>query len=200
MADPRHAGLPLPAIMGLSLASFQNRFNADITVFLNSAIAQTVGVTLAGIVLGIMRSLSMKHATGRLLADNARELGMIFSQDDDPSVIIDRMAHRASLVLGRVQVFGEEGRRMTNSMFLDLQIGQLAAWLLPLMAQADPIIQEAWQRLSARSAAYFLRHKDPMLTSSDLATEAQALAIIAPKREAALLYSLSRCFTQGDVT
>jgi len=158
-ADQSHA-LALPIVQGITLASLQNRFSADITVFLNNFTADAIGVTAAGATLGLIRAITLRDATQRLLRENDNSLVTLASGTGSDKIIIDQMAHRASMAFVRAPGLKHAHDKIVTRVLLDLQAARALAQIktmLPAlsaeMQQALRIIQEkSWLILPAARA------------------------------------------------
>ena len=196
MASRRLTLTALPILVGLGMASFQNHFEADIAFFLNAVIAQSIGFMFAGLGLHFVRAFSMRRAMQRLHRRNAQELALLLQAKEPPSHVVDRMMHRASLLLSREQLENNQYNSMAEPIFRDLQMGQLLAWLAPLLSKETPATQQAWKPIAAQVGYYFNRRDAGAGLPASLANNVQALFPLLNSREAALLGRFHYCLVQ----
>lgn len=165
MANPARTALMIPVVIGINLASFQNRFDADITSFLNGFIAQTAGVLAAGAALSLVRVVSLRGATERLLTENGQALAALaLAGHDDQSLVLDRMAHRAGMAFIRAPGLGEVRELVIRRMLSDLQAGRVILQIKAMLPKLSPALQDALRTILAKAANQFLARrglKDP---------------------------------------
>jgi uncharacterized membrane protein YccC len=159
MAKPELTAGMLPVIQGVALASMQNRFSADITVFLNNFVAQAIGVTAAGATLGLIRAISLRDATQRLLQENDKSLGALASGTGSDNVIIDQMAHRAGMAFIRTPGLKNARDKVVARILLDLQAARALAQIKTILPSVPAEIQQALCAVQEQVVIYVSRRQ-----------------------------------------
>jgi uncharacterized membrane protein YccC len=159
MAKPELTALALPVVQGIALASLQNRFSADITVFLNNFVADGIGVTAAGATLGLIRAISLRDATQMLLRENDKALAGLANGTESGKAAIDQLGHRASMAFIRARGLNNARDKIVHRVLLDLQAARALAQIKILTPSVPVDCQEAIHALQGRLAIYFSRRQ-----------------------------------------
>ncbi len=166
MSNPAIAGAMLPVLFGVTLASLQNRFDADITSFLNGFVPQIAGVVLAGAVLNFIRTVTLKSATSRMLNRNGYALALLAGDtpvidEKEIDIITDNMTHRAALSLTRCRILNkEEYNRVVNRVLLDLQAERALINMKEATKKMSPDLQSSVNDIGGKIALYFSGRRD----------------------------------------
>lgn len=201
MAKPELTALALPVIQGITLASLQNRFSADITVFLNNFVADAIGITAAGVTLTLIRSISLRDATQRLLQENDRSLVALANGMGSASVIIDQMAHRASMVFIRASGLKNTRDKIVTRILLDLQAARALGQIKILFPAFSAEVQQALHIIQEKIVIYFSQRKSfdelPPAVCDDMRTLMQRMNQNAQSYDTMRLIGLMKNLSRG---
>jgi uncharacterized membrane protein YccC len=123
-----------PASMGKAMAIFfgfsgtlalHDTNTADIVSFLDTMIAQIIGVGAAAIVAALLRKISAEYSARRIQAANWRELAQLAAADRPPAGndYAVRMLDRIGLLYTRLTVRGRHDEPVEEDTLLDLRVG-----------------------------------------------------------------------------
>ncbi|AOB31676.1 fusaric acid resistance protein [Bordetella sp. H567] len=129
-----------PASMGKAMAVFfgfsgtlalHDTNTADLVSFLDTMIAQIVGVGSAAVVAALLRRISTEYSSRRIQAANWRELADMATADRPPvgNSHTVRMLDRIGLVYTRLAVPAQNDTPVTEDTLLDLRVGNEIAEL-----------------------------------------------------------------------
>ena len=101
----------LPSIISVQLALTET-YSADFSSYANSSIALMLGVSLTGVICGIVRLLGADWIAGRLLRSNWTTLAAVAERksDQDRLALASLMQHRLALLAARITVVPAEAR------------------------------------------------------------------------------------------
>ena len=113
------AARPATARVGFMLAVYisvqlalTETYSADFSSYANSSVALMVGVSLTGVISGIVRLLGANWIAGRLLRSNWTTLAAVAERrsDQDRLALASLMQHRLALLAARITVVPAEAR------------------------------------------------------------------------------------------
>jgi len=201
MARPELTALGLPLIQGVALSSLQNRFSADITVFLNNFTAQAIGVTAAGATLGLIRAITLRDATQRLLLENDKSLVALASGTGADSAIIDQMAHRAGMAFIRAPGLKNARDKVVTRVLLDLQAARALEQIKTLLPSVSADMQQALRTIQEKIVIYFSRRQSfaepPPAVCDDMRTLMQRMNQDVQSYETMRLIGLMKNLSRG---
>ncbi len=104
-------GFILAVYISVQLALTET-YSADFSSYANSSVALMVGVSLTGVISGIVRLLGANWIAGRLLRSNSTTLAAVAERrsDQDRFAIASLMQHRLALLAARITVVPAEAR------------------------------------------------------------------------------------------
>lgn len=114
------AARPATARVGFTLAVYLSvqlalteTYSADFSSYANSSVALMLGVSLTGVICGIVRLLGASWIAGRLLRSNWATLAAVAERRSDPDrvALVSLMQHRLALLATRITVVPAEARR-----------------------------------------------------------------------------------------
>ncbi|WGD49351.1 FUSC family protein [Bradyrhizobium sp. CB1650] len=118
------AARPATARVGFTLAVYLSvqlalteTYSADFSSYANSSVALMLGVSLTGVICGIVRLLGTSWIAGRLLRSNWATLAAVAERRSDPDrlALASLMQHRLALLATRITVVpAEAGRDAAN--------------------------------------------------------------------------------------
>jgi uncharacterized membrane protein YccC len=113
-ARPKTArvGYMLAVYISVQLALTET-YSADFSSYANSSVALMLGVSLTGVICGIVRLLGASWVAGRLLRSNWTTLAAVAERksDQDRLALAGLMQHRLALLAARITVVPAEARR-----------------------------------------------------------------------------------------
>jgi uncharacterized membrane protein YccC len=113
-ARPKTArvGYMLAVYISIQLALTET-YSADFSSYANSSVALMLGVSLTGVICGIVRLLGASWVAGRLLRSNWTTLAAVAERksDQDRLALAGLMQHRLALLAARITVVPAEARR-----------------------------------------------------------------------------------------
>lgn len=170
--NPTLANTMLPIILGLNIADLQNRYSTDITVYLNSLVAQNIGIIIAGGTLGFVRALTLYRATRRLVTENGQALAHL-TDDRIPTCLptLDRMTHRSALALVRAPKLRQDQQRIASRTLLDLRISRVLVQMRDVVPLLSAALRDKWHPIRIHLMRHFARRKGLEDTSSIIKPE-----------------------------
>jgi uncharacterized membrane protein YccC len=127
LATPVHSSRAMPLIIGVIPAiSLTSRYNADFVGFMNSSVAQLVGVLVALTSVALVSAIGADASVRRIRRAGWRDLGSLARARRLPSrsAWASRMLDRVGLLLTRDAIIAESGEQPRDSDALgDLRVG-----------------------------------------------------------------------------
>jgi uncharacterized membrane protein YccC len=128
LATPVHSARAMPLIIGVIPAiSLTSRYNADFVGFMNSSVAQLVGVLVALTSVALVSAIGADASVRRIRRSSWRDLSALARVSRSPptrSAWAGRMLDRLGLLLTRETVIVETGEQSVDTDALgDLRVG-----------------------------------------------------------------------------
>jgi uncharacterized membrane protein YccC len=126
IARPASTGKAMAIFFGFSgTLALHDTNTADIVSFLDTMIAQIIGVGVAAIVAALLRKISAEYSARRIQAANWRELAQLAEADHPPTGngYAVRMLDRIGLLYTRLAVRGHHDEPVEEDTLLDLRVG-----------------------------------------------------------------------------
>jgi uncharacterized membrane protein YccC len=126
MARPALAGFANGlAIIVATLMTLQSSYSADFPSYINGSLASIAGLSIAGIVTGIIRSVGADLAARRLLRAGWRDIAAAAQTGDasDRAVLAARMLDRLGLLTPRLAALPPDSDAGGTDAMLDLRVG-----------------------------------------------------------------------------
>lgn len=201
MAKPAFTALVLPLILGINLASFQNRYDVDIAGFLNGFLAQALGLLAAGMALNFVRVYSLQGATRRLLIANGASLATLAATEKPDQRVLDHIAHRAGMAFTRAPALHEARQQVVNRILLDLQAGRALMQIKSLLPRATPELLASLRAIQEKLVIHFskrqrLQQPSPMVCD-EIRRLSETIEQQGDSHEALRLIGLMRTLNRG---
>lgn len=154
IARPSTAGKALAMMVGFSgTLALHDTNTANIASFLDSTVAQVIGLAAAAVIAAVFRKVSAEFSARRIQAANWRALAGVAAADRAPprEAFTVRMLDRIGLLQSRLAARGPDDEPVADDALRDLRIGndivelQHARRALPI---ADAAIRPVLDRLS----------------------------------------------------
>jgi uncharacterized membrane protein YccC len=210
IARPASTAKGLAVFLGFSgTLALHDTNTADVVSFMNTMIAQIIGVGAAAIIAGLLRSISTEYSARRIQAANWRELAQLAAADRPPAgdSYTVRMLDRIGLLYTRLAVDGPGEKKVEEDTLLDLRVGneivelQRARRELPAVdAAIRPVLSCLADWFTGRIRGHSAK-PDAFLPRLDQALSRVNAAAACPPRERAIvaLVGLRRgLFPQAD--
>jgi uncharacterized membrane protein YccC len=160
LQQPARASLAMPAIMGsLGAMSLDRTFAADITSFVNGAIALNLGVAVAVLAMRLGRSLGVEWETERVMLAIRRDLARLAAGDPllDRVHFESRMHDRLTMLIPRLALADPPLARRLGDALIALRVGLN---LLVLRRAGPSLPVEARQALDAMAQGIMRSSRD----------------------------------------
>ncbi|CAM3422719.1 FUSC family protein [Bordetella sputigena] len=132
IARPAHAGKAMAVFFGFSgTLALHDTNTADLVSFMDTMIAQIIGVGAAAVVAALLRRISGEYSARRIQTANWRELATMAAADRPPAgnSYTVRMLDRIGLLYTRLAVRGNNDAPVEEDTLLDLRVGNEIAEL-----------------------------------------------------------------------
>jgi uncharacterized membrane protein YccC len=160
IARPASTGKAMAIFFGFSgTLALHDTNTADVVSFLDTMIAQIIGVGTAAIVAAVLRRISAEYSARRIQAANWRELAQLAAADRPPAGngYTVRMLDRIGLLYARLTVRGQHDDPVEEDTLLDLRVGNEIVELQ--RARRDLPVVDAAIRLVLSSLAQWFRDR-----------------------------------------
>ncbi|MGH8818832.1 MAG: FUSC family protein, partial [Achromobacter pestifer] len=207
IARPASAGKAMAMLFGfLGTMALQDTNTADVVSFIDTQVAQCMGVATAAIIAAIFRTVSADWSARRIQAANWKELATLASSPRAPSrhTYAARMLDRIGLLQPRLALAKRPDDLVASDALKDLRVGrditelQRARRHLPMAEPTiQPVLNSLAQFFRARSA-WRVEEKTPAFLAqidralSSVAATPQGLA--ARDRAVVALVGIRRAF------
>jgi uncharacterized membrane protein YccC len=132
IARPAHTGKAMAVFFGFSgTLALHDTNTADLVSFMDTMIAQIIGVGAAAVVAALLRRISGEYSARRIQAANWRELATMAAADRPPAGNSHtvRMLDRIGLLYTRLAARGNNDAPVEEDTLLDLRVGNEIAEL-----------------------------------------------------------------------
>jgi uncharacterized membrane protein YccC len=126
MASPRHAGIALPAMMGMgSPALLSAQYTSDFQGYVNGMLAQVVGIWFAMVMTGLLQSAGARGAIRRTMRAGWADIASRTNAMGVPDVRgwINRMLDRIGLLAPRLAAMGQDSGEALYDAMRDMRTG-----------------------------------------------------------------------------
>jgi uncharacterized membrane protein YccC len=157
IARPASTGKAMAVFFGFSgTLALHDTNTADVVSFLDTMIAQVIGVGTAAVVAALLRRLSAEYSARRIQAANWRELAQMAAADRPPAgnSYTVRMLDRIGLLYTRLATRGRDDEQVEEDTLLDLRVGNEIVELQRARREL-PVVDAAIQPVLACLAEWF---------------------------------------------